>query len=461
MGRIELEQVDDGYEDFREPLYINDKRFGLRDTVVRVAQQPGPFSSNNGFGVRVAQQPGPVPMLKSFAGSMVTDLKEILIACGYGVKGSFKYIDEVQGSTGLLLSMIEFDINLADIKVINASDFWGNPTIYRAEGSVTVDGKISLELVGSPVSEILSKKIMTIGPVLVDVTSDQVYDGRIRLNDSSGGFRHREMVERVKDIVRNDRVHSDLERTLKTQYDEVMSTIYHHFNSNEFAKLVPKIEPPRMNLIFDYTPKKTSVGSTDITFAIVNTHFETPVSMFKDFAENMTKDFQEIFTSNGYRIKGPFKNHDEMTYSDKEGSDLVLMANVDFNPDFSQLKWTEVEVKFESQEEEKYYKASGLITINCAINLLLYESLTKELLWTKQIAITPLVVPLLSHEKYASKANLEGQLKEDNQLHADLGKALQSQYNEIMGKIEVYLDPREMEIIAKQAQKLRKMKVFE
>lgn len=82
-------------------------------------------------------------------------------------------------------------------------------------------------------------------------------------------------------------------------------------------------------------------------------------------------------------------------------------------------------------------------------------------MWTKSLAITPLEVPILSHEKYPSKAKLSGQLKEDNQFHADLGKALQSQYNEIMGKIEAYLDPREMKILNKQVQELRKMKVFQ
>ena len=180
--------------------------------------------------------------------------------------------------------------------------------------------------------------------------------------------------------------------------------------------------------------------------------------MFQEFAENMTKDFQEILTETGYRIKGPFKNHDEMTYPDKEGSNLVLVANVDFSSDTSQLKWIPVKVMYEDQE---YYRASGSITIKCHINLVLYESLTRERMWTKSLAIAPLAVPILSHEKYPSAATLEGQLEEDNQFHADLGTALQSQYNEIMGKIEAYLDPREMKILAKQVQDLRKRKVFD
>ena len=239
-----------------------------------------------------------------------------------------------------------------------------------------------------------------------------------------------------------------------------MDRVYHYFRSEELVKLLPKIEPPRTNIIFDYTPStKASVGSSNITFAIVNTHFETPVPMFKAFAENMTKDFQEMLTANGYYIKGPFKNHDEMLYSDKAESDFVLMTRVDFNADASRLKWTNVELKYKSQQE--YYRATGSITINCHINLILYEGLTQERIWTKSLAITPVVAHILSHEKYPSQASLEGQLQEDNQFHNDLGKALQSQYNEIMSNIEAYLDPREMKILAKQVQELRKMKVFQ
>ena len=396
-----------------------------------------------------------VTMLKSFAGSIGADLKETLIACGYDVKGPFKTIDGVQGSNGVLLPLIEFDIspNIKSTSAATLADrLYGNPNVYRGKGSVTVNGEISLELVGSPVSEIFSKEIVSIGPVIVDVTSDQVYDW--------GGFNYQEI---VTDIVRrNDKVHSNLERTLKTQYGEVMGTIYHHFRSNEFAELIPRIEPPRTNIIFDYIPAtKAPVGSTNITFAVVNTYFETPVPMFKEFAENMTKDFQEILTEKGYHIKGPFKNYDEMIYPDKEGSNLLLEADVKFRSDTSQLRWDNVEVKFESKEAKEYYRASGSITINCHINLILYESLTRERMWTKSLSITPLVVTILSHEMYPSKATLAGQLKEDNQFHADLGKALQSQYNEIMSKIEAYLDPREMKILAKQVQQLRKQKVFQ
>ena len=409
-----------------------------------------------------------IPM-KAFVAATTEDLKEILIASGYDVKGpfsSFSSIPDVdkQESNGVLVPMVKFDFDLTGTNtgvikkrsLVAKEGESGGTTLglgysykYKPGGLVVVDCSLFLDFVESPVSEILSKKIITSNPVTVDVVSDKIFDYKPSIQDW---------------IAEDNRTYNAFNHALETQYDKIMDETYDYLISDELAKFLPEVEPPRMSITFDYLPSaKAPVGSVDITFAIVNTHFETPVPvpMFKDFAENMTKDFQEILTGNGYRIKGLFKNHDEMTYPDKEGSNLVLMANIDFSSDTSQLKWNNAEVLYKSQEQSEYYRASGSITINCHINLILYESLTRERMWTKSLAITPLVVPLISHEKYPSEATLEGQLEEDNQFHADLGKALQSQYNEIMSKIEAYLDPREMKILNKQVQELRKMKVFQ
>lgn len=410
-----------------------------------------------------------IPM-KAFVRATTEDLKEILIASGYDVRGPFSSFSSIpdadkQKSNGVLIPTVKFDFDLTGVsagsiekkKLVTKEkkDEPGTKTLgfesyyyYKPKGLAVVDCSIFLDFVGSPVSEILSKKIITANPVTADFVSDEIFDYKPSIQDI---------------IAEDNRAYNAFYHALEPQYDEVMDKTYHYLISDEFAKFFPEIEPQRMNIIFDYLPStKAPVGSTGITFAVVNTRFRTPVPvpMFKEFAKNMTQDFQEVLTENGYNIKGTFKNHDEMLYSDKEESDLVLVADANFSSDTSQLKWDNVEVMYEDQQPE-YYRASGVITINCHINLLIYESLTRERLWTKSLAITPLVVSILSNEKYPSEANLEGQLEEDNRFHADLGKALQSQYNEIMSKIEAYLDPREMKILTKQVQQLRKQKVFE
>ena len=96
----------------------------------------------------------------------------------------------------------------------------------------------------------------------------------------------------------------------------------------------------RLSLL-DYTPRAESTpGSADTTFAVVGAQFKTPVPLFRTFASNMTKDFEEILTARGFGVRGPFMEYNDMTYSDKEGSDLILTAEVEFSSDTSQIKYS-------------------------------------------------------------------------------------------------------------------------
>lgn len=206
--------------------------------------------------------------------------------------------------------------------------------------------------------------------------------------------------------------------------------------------------PPRSVVNFDYTPPSDAVpGSADATFAVVGTKFDTPISLFKTFASNMTKDFGEILTARGFGVRGPFATFNEMTYSDKEGSDVKLTAEVEFNSDISQIVYSAFGVP------------SGSVTVKCHVNLIVSESITNERLWTRSIAITPFTVNLKSRQAYETRATLERLLVNDNTFHSDVSNALKAQYTEIMNKIYGYLEPKEMAVVTKSARELRKKKV--
>ena len=208
-------------------------------------------------------------------------------------------------------------------------------------------------------------------------------------------------------------------------------------------------EPPRAIITFDYRPPaEATPGSADATFAIVGTQFETPVPLFRTFASNMTKDFGEILTARGFGIRGPFMRYDDMTYSDKEGSDLTLTAEVEFSSDTSQIRYSALRIP------------SGSVVVKCHVNLIVSESLTNERLWTRSIAITPFVVNLLSRKAYSVRASLATLLVNENKFYSDVGRALEAQYTEIMNKIYGYLDSKEIAIVAQSARDLRQRKVF-
>ena len=207
-------------------------------------------------------------------------------------------------------------------------------------------------------------------------------------------------------------------------------------------------EPPRAIVNFDYTPPSEAVpGSADSTFAVVGTKFDTPIPLFKTFASNMTKDFDEILTTRGFGVRGPFTTFEEMTYSDKEGSDVKLSAEVEFDSDTSQIQYSTFGVP------------SGSVTVKCHVNLIVAESITNERLWTRSIAITPFTVNLKSRYVYETRASLATLLVNDNRFYSDVSIALEAQYTEIMNKIYGYLDPKAMAVVTKSARELRKKKV--
>ena len=209
-------------------------------------------------------------------------------------------------------------------------------------------------------------------------------------------------------------------------------------------------EPPRAIVNFDYTPPSEAIpGSADATFAIVGTRFDTPVPLFRTFASNMTKDFGEILTTRGFGVRGPFMAYDDMTYSDKEGSDLMLTAEVEFSSDTSQIRYSSFGIP------------SGSVTVKCHVNLIVSDSLTNARLWTRSIAITPFTVPLLSRNAYSVRASLATLLVNENRFYSNVSHALEAQYTEIMNKIYGYLDAKEMAIVTQSARDLRKKKIVQ
>ena len=211
-------------------------------------------------------------------------------------------------------------------------------------------------------------------------------------------------------------------------------------------------EPPRAIITFDYSPPETMPGSANLTFAVVGAEIVggkrgTPIPLFKTFASNMTKDFGEILTARGFSVKGPFQGYDIMTYSDKEGTDLVLTAEVEFSSDTTQLRFSSIG------------RVSGLIIVSCHVNLVAYESLTRNRLWTKSVAITPITVELISRNVYPNGASLAALLVNENKFHNDVGRALEGQYTEVLNRIYGYIEPEAMALVGEAAQNLRKQKI--
>jgi hypothetical protein len=224
---------------------------------------------------------------------------------------------------------------------------------------------------------------------------------------------------------------------------------------------------------FDYTPPSAaSPGTAEVTFALVNAKYSEDqpwikYSPFTEFSKNLNLDFQEALSARGFTVRGPFKTYDDMTFPDKKGSDLVLQPIL------------EVHVKKDLYYEKIFlrasYKLKGSVTIGGRVTLSLTESLSNERMWFKSIELTDVRVPIVGQTVYpgntlgltrpeeytevvnATNTNINWS---DPDIVNALGKPLEETYSKLMQMAWDYLDPEEMALVKKQAEEIKKKKVY-
>lgn len=284
-------------------------------------------------------------------------------------------------------------------------------------------------------------------------------------------------------------------------------------------------QPPRDTITFDYVPSaEAPPGSADVAFAIVGAKFVAPIVhqqtahlqqgvvlpsvsppplLFQELMSNMTRDFGEVLTARGFTVQGSYRTLDEMIYPDKEGSDLILTAQVKFSTDTGGISYTTESWKgiisgcvltplaltavlsaaTTSEDGEKIaflflgggllagavilgsnavgFIPSGEVQVGCEIELEAYEGLTGELMWTKTIPIPSFTVtPEAKLRENPGLITWQQLMETDNRFYSDIARVFETQYDKILNQIYIYLDPREMAIVKNQAMELRKRKVY-
>lgn len=418
------------------------------------------------IGLIRLQSKAPGDVFKNFSSHLTNDIEEILVRHGFNVKGAFSsygQMTDAEKADNDLILVVAAELN-PDISQVQWHHTMNRETKsgkvveewYNALGPVAFNGSVTLTVVNSITTEVLWTQKVPFSPITSDLKTS-TFLGRY---EYPPGF--------IRNIMRNKSAHLDvfanfLEKdnefhatfgtAFSKRYPDIMGSINDSLNPSQMSSLIPSPQPDRVAIAFDYTPKeKAKPDSAGATFAVVGAEFDTPVPLYGDFAQSMTGDFGEILTARGYGLRGPFKTFKEILYPDKLASNLILTTKVKFDTDRTQIKWTPVDTFF----RDDFYRASGSMTITGQVNLVVAESLTNETLWTRSIAITPAIVKLVSTENYTSRANLNSQLKQDNQFHADVGNALSKQYDEIMKTIYDYLHPGEMALIMEAAADVRK-----
>ena len=226
----------------------------------------------------------------------------------------------------------------------------------------------------------------------------------------------------------------------------------------------------RQNFSFNYESTGVEPGSAEISFAILDFFVEiesTPEPsirqskrnpkgespLFNNLSRSIERDFQEMLSTYGYGIKGPFPSYDDMTYPDKEQSDMILLPGIKLSVS-QNINW----------RGGYEIGSNSSVTVDMSFFMVLLEPLTKERLWVKDITLEPVTVPLamkvFGATKYGGVPSLEVLLAWEDDLHAALGSHLSTEYDRVLNRMSSYLHPKEMEIVKNAAMRVREKKVF-
>lgn len=248
----------------------------------------------------------------------------------------------------------------------------------------------------------------------------------------------------------------------------IVATTISLFYGCSSTKNISKPETPRILPKFDYAPKNLAkVGSSNITIALVSpTYGDANLSFapFEDMRKSMANDFEELLTSKGFKVRGPFNQIGEMLYNDKENSDFIFLVEIDLN-------FKNIERKFKYDQKtnwgtflltnsdgiSSWFTYSGVGTFSCNLTLTATSSKFGEKLWKKNITM-PAIPMKYQGEKHWDNTNitLYEEVMLDNAVYNEVAKVLEIQYQAVLGLVEKQVEVEEMKTVATEAHKVDK-----
>jgi hypothetical protein len=202
----------------------------------------------------------------------------------------------------------------------------------------------------------------------------------------------------------------------------------------------------RMSPRFDYTPP-SKAEKCGITLALVKPKFAknfeySDLSPFSEFAKNMGNDYEELLTSKGYALRGPFASRDEMVFNDKDQSNLVLEPSIEVMVNISNLKSQQV-TNFKSSTGVGY-RATGQITLTGQFSFVLLSPKRNEKVWVKTLPLDNKTIMLTSKTTFDAPPSFTDLMRDDVTVFNEVSKALESYYPATLDLGWRFLEPAEL-----------------
>ena len=171
-------------------------------------------------------------------------------------------------------------------------------------------------------------------------------------------------------------------------------------------------------------------------------------SLLNEFTSAVGTEYEAMLTRRGFETMGPFSEIDEMTYPQKQASNMVLIPELHMNIS-AQPEVVAVDV------------VKGTATIRAELLLQIFEPLSKEKLWLKRISFESEPFQYQYKFDYDSIENgyQRKYVKWDNRAQRMAG-ALVKFYDEIMNTSWKYFSPDELVVLKTQSDEIRSKKRF-
>ena len=216
---------------------------------------------------------------------------------------------------------------------------------------------------------------------------------------------------------------------------------------------------------YDYEPAERSApASAGTTVLLVSPQFAPDFQyasseIYRQFAESMAEDFEEMLTARGFTVLGPFDTYDEVVFSAKDSADLLLSADLDieYASDIQNVQTYQspgVAAIMLGAQGQFGVKPKGNAALSGKVTLQVMEPTTQEKLWVKSVPVPSVTYPVESTKSYPY-GTLPSTYMKDAGFHNPTVKALQEIYGSTLDKSYAFLEPRELQLLKPQAQRIK------
>lgn len=223
----------------------------------------------------------------------------------------------------------------------------------------------------------------------------------------------------------------------------------------------PQVKTEKKSINYDYAPPEDGFKkSKDISFILIQPNFAKgfeyfDYAPFTTFSKSMANDYVEMLTKRGYKYIGPINSYDEIVYSDKKNTDLLLESELSFElVGQSPFQYTSGTTMIGNLPYERYF-ADGELSISGKINFFVSEPFTHTKIWVKSIPIETQKITLKT--KYYNSKN---ELLNSPEVWNAFVNALEVVYTKSLQTAWNYLDPEELAVKKKESEEIRKNSTF-